>query len=129
MKTIPVIDDQLSIRMLIKASLEEMGYQVETAADGAEGWEKVVALLPDLVITDLNMPGVYGLELLERIRNTQETAAIPVLCVTADDNIDTKQRAILMKATGWVQKPFHADRWGSALKKLLGDTGVPTLKR
>lgn len=119
MKKILVIDDQFSIRLLIQSSLEEMGYAVVTAADGAEGWEMVLSEHPDLVITDLNMPGVYGLELLERIRNTAETANLPVLCVTGDDNIDTKQRAVLLKATGWVQKPFNADNWGSALKQIL----------
>lgn len=122
MKKILVIDDQLSIRLLIKSSLEEIGYQVDTASDGTQGWEKILQRTPDLVITDLNMPGVYGLELLERIRNHHSTQNLPVLCVTGDDNIDTKQRAVLLGATGWVQKPFNIVAWEGALNQIFSQT-------
>ena len=119
MKKILIIDDQRSIREFIKHSLEEFGYEIITAADGAEGWEMVLEQQPDLVITDLNMPGVYGLELLERIRNDARTASLPVLCATGDDNIDTKQRAVILGATGWVQKPFNPQNWHAALRQIL----------
>ncbi len=120
MKKILVIDDQASMRMLIQSSLEELGYQVITAADGAIGWEKILEESPDLIITDLNMPGVYGLELLERVRNTEQTRELPVLCITSDDNIDTKQRAVILGATGWVQKPFNVVAWDKALCRIFG---------
>ncbi len=119
MKKVLVVDDEPLIRLMIKKDLEQIGYHVDTAVDGEEGWNKVLSTAPDLVITDLNMPGLYGLELLERIRNHEETKELPVLCVTSDSNIDTKQRAILMKATGWIQKPFNSKSWRGALAKLL----------
>ncbi len=72
------------------------------------------------------MPGVYGLELLERIRNTAQTALMPALCATADHNIDTKQRAVLLGATGWVQKPFNPQNWHSALQKILQQSSAST---
>ena len=120
MKTVLVIDDEPLVRLLVKKDLEQLGYNIETASNGEEGWNKILELTPDLVITDLNMPGLYGLELLERIRGGQRTENMPVLCVTSDSNIDTKQRAVLLKATGWVQKPFNSQSWRSALEKILG---------
>jgi two-component system chemotaxis response regulator CheY len=120
MKRVLIIDDEPLIRLMVKKDLEKLGYQIDTASNGEEGWQKIINQPPDLVITDLNMPGVYGLELLERIRNEPTTAELPVLCITSDSNIDTKQRAILMKATGWVQKPFNSESWRGALKQILG---------
>lgn len=120
LKTVLIIDDEPLIRLLVKKDLEPIGYHIETASDGEEGWSKILSVAPDLVITDLNMPGLYGLELLERIRNDKRTHALPVLCVTSDSNIDTKQRAVLLGATGWVQKPFNSHSWRAALVKILG---------
>ena len=120
MAHILIIDDEPLVRLLIKKDLEKQGYHIETASDGEEGWDKILEIQPELVITDLNMPGLYGLELLERIRNDDRTKTVPVLCVTSDSNIDTKQRAVLLKATGWVQKPFNSQTWSTALNQILG---------
>ncbi len=118
-KKILVVDDEALIRMMIKKDLEQLGYVVETAANGEEGWNDVLSFRPDLVITDLNMPGLYGLELLERIRQNPETREMPVLCITSDHDIDVKQRAVILKATGWVQKPFNPQTWGATLRQIL----------
>ncbi len=119
-KKILIIDDEALIRMMVKKDLEQMGYVVETASSGNEGWEDVISFRPDLVITDLNMPGMYGLELLEKIRTNDATKDLPVLCITSESDIDVKQRAVLLKATGWVQKPFNPQTWGKALRQILG---------
>ncbi len=105
--------------MMVKKDLEQMGYIVEAAANGDEGWRDIETFRPDLVITDLNMPGMYGLELLERIRTTDATRDLPVLCITSDTDIDVKQRAVILKATGWVQKPFNPQTWGKVLRQIL----------
>ena len=96
-----------------------MGYSVESAADGEEGWDKVLSFAPDLVITDLMMPRLHGLDLLDRIRRAPRTKTVPVLCMTSDDDIDVKQSAASQGATGWIQKPFHPETWGEMLKHIL----------
>ncbi len=114
-----IIDDDAVIRLVVKRSLNKMGYDIEVAKDGEEGWEKISQEKPDLVITDLMMPKLGGLDLLKRIRLDPATKELPVLCITGDEEGNTKQRAISLGATGWIQKPFHPETWGATLKKLL----------
>lgn len=114
-----VIDDDAVIRLVVKRSLNKMGYDVEVAKNGEEGWEKISQEKPDLVITDIMMPKLGGLELLKLIRTTPTTKALPVLCITGNEETETKQHAISLGATGWIQKPFHPETWGATLKKLL----------
>lgn len=118
-KKILVVDDDLLIRSVVKRDLEGQEFAIEVAADGLQGWQMVEHFSPDLVITDLNMPGMGGLELLEKIREDHRFKHLPVLCITGEENLELKQIAIGLGATGWVQKPFNPVTWGGTLKKLL----------
>jgi DNA-binding response OmpR family regulator len=81
MKRILVVDDEEGIRQLYKEELEEEGYEVELAERGEEALEKISKAKPDLVILDLRMPGMGGLEVLERIR--EQDKDLPVIICTA----------------------------------------------
>jgi DNA-binding response OmpR family regulator len=81
MKRILVVDDEEGIRQLYKEELEEEGYEVELAERGEEALEKLSRSKPDLVILDLRMPGMGGLEVLERIR--EQDKDLPVIICTA----------------------------------------------
>jgi CheY-like chemotaxis protein len=81
MKRILVVDDEEGIRLLYKEELEEEGYEVDLAAAGTEAIEKLKRAKPDLVILDLKMPGMGGLEVLERIR--EQDKELPVVISTA----------------------------------------------
>lgn len=114
-----VIDDDRPICNLTRLKLEAQGYQVHTACTGEQGWDEIVRWHPDLVVTDLNMPELYGLDLLKRIRSMPETRALPVLCMSVDNSSDVKREAISLGATGWIQKPIHPNTWGKTLERIL----------
>lgn len=82
-KTVLVIDDETHITRVVSLKLRNAGYEVRTAADGEEGYEAAVQHTPDLIITDLQMPYLTGLEMARKLRATKATASIPILMLTA----------------------------------------------
>ncbi len=117
------VDDVAPIQNMVKTNLTALGYLVETASDGEEGWEYVMNWKPDLVITDLVMPNLNGLDLLSRIRSTQQTARLPVLCATGEESATFKRNAKARGATGWIQKPFNPATWQETLDQILTTHG------
>jgi two-component system, NtrC family, response regulator AtoC len=98
-----VVDDDRSLRRVMKMQLEEAGYEVSLAADGNEAWNRLKDVEPHLIITDLRMP-TTGLELLRRI--TAEGLQITVIVVTAYGTIETAVEAMKMGAYDYVTKPI-----------------------
>jgi len=82
-KRILLCDDELHILRAAEFKFKRAGYDVVTATDGEEGWEKVNLVHPDIVVTDCQMPRLSGLGLAERIKSSQETAGLPVIMLTA----------------------------------------------
>ncbi|MBT3309796.1 MAG: response regulator [Gammaproteobacteria bacterium] len=119
MKKILVVDDDVLIRTLVKRELEKQGFSIDVASDGTAAWSKLERTSPDLVITDINMPNMGGLELLKKVRGDSRYQSLPMLCITGESSATAKQKAIALGATGWVQKPFNPDTWGETLKKIL----------
>ena len=78
-----IIEDEADIRELIKFNLEQEGFAVEEAATGAEGLDRIKRRQPDLVLLDLMLPGMPGLEICRVVRNAKETSTLPILIVTA----------------------------------------------
>ncbi len=81
-KKILVVEDDEVARELMCLALEHRGYDATTAEDGVVGYEKAVALRPDLIITDIQMPAADGVHLVRRVRDTPEIAATPILVTT-----------------------------------------------
>jgi two-component system, NtrC family, response regulator AtoC len=98
-----VIDDDSSLRRVMKMQLEEAGYEVSLAADGDEGWKMLREVEPQLIITDLKMP-TTGLELLSRV--SQEGMQTTVIVVTAFGTIETAVEAMKLGAYDYVTKPI-----------------------
>jgi two-component system NtrC family response regulator len=98
-----VVDDDSSLRRVMKMQLEEAGYEVSLAADGDEGWKLLREVEPQLIITDLKMP-TTGLELLGRV--TQEGMQTTVIVVTAFGTIETAVEAMKLGAYDYVTKPI-----------------------
>ncbi len=82
-KTILVVDDEPHITHVLALKLRGAGFTVETAGDGEEGFEMARQIVPDLIITDLQMPYLTGLEMCQKLRSTPETEKIPALLLTA----------------------------------------------
>jgi DNA-binding NtrC family response regulator len=116
-----IVEDEENERTGLAELVSSWGYPAETARDGQEGYEKVVAWSPNIVITDLKMPRLGGLELLERIANDSQTIA--VIVVTAQGSIDSAVQAMRIGAYDYVTKPIDTSRLRTILQNasaLLG---------
>lgn len=116
MKTVLVVDDLKAQLNLITGYLEQEGFQVLTAKNGCEALEKATAQSPDLVITDLVMPEMSGLEFCRKLKKDPSTASIPVIaCTTKDRDID-KKWAKKQGVVAYLVKPFTRDEMINAVK-------------
>lgn len=106
-KLILVVDDQAGIRALLAEALSVLGYQVQPAASGPEALACLDRTLPDLVLLDMNMPGMSGLETLRELRRSYQT--LPVLMITADETDASVNRAAELGISGWISKPFELE--------------------
>jgi two-component system KDP operon response regulator KdpE len=101
-----VVDDETQITRVLKTTLSSQGYEVKTAADGESGCNAVLDWLPDLIITDLSMPGMSGVELCRSVRERSQTPII-VLSVRGEEKI--KIEALDAGADDYVTKPFSVN--------------------
>jgi two-component system chemotaxis response regulator CheY len=120
-KRILIVDDSESIRSLLKFNLESNGYETETASDGYEALKALDEEGKDfqLILTDLHMPNMNGLELIERIRTDENHRFLPILFLTTETNPEMKQRARKAGATGWIVKPFAPEQLIKTVRKVL----------
>ncbi|MDO8409405.1 MAG: response regulator [Phenylobacterium sp.] len=118
--SILTVDDSPSIRVAIKIALGNAGYAVTEAANGAEGIEKARAAAFDLIITDLNMPVMDGLTMIEEMRKLPSLMGVPIVFLTTESDAGMKERAKAAGATGWLTKPFDPDTLVRLAKKVLG---------
>ena len=103
-KKILVVDDEQSIVTLLQYNLEQSGYTVITALDGEQGLEAAVDIRPDLVVLDLMLPKMDGLEVCKQLR--QQKINIPILMLTAKDDEFDKVLGLELGADDYLTKPF-----------------------
>lgn len=118
-KRILVVDDSESIREAIEMALTGAGYQVHKAVDGLDGVKSIGNKSFDLVITDLNMPNMDGISLVQEIRKDDKNKFLPVLILTTESQNVKRQEARNAGATGWIVKPFVKDQLIGVVKKVL----------
>jgi len=116
MSRILVIDDEIPIRRLLKILLEGAGHEVATAADASHGLHEVALQKPDLLILDLGLPGMDGLEALKRLR---EWTALPVLVLSARPDPTDKVNALDLGADDYLTKPFDGPELLARMRALL----------
>jgi two-component system chemotaxis response regulator CheY len=119
-KPILIVDDSSSIRQLLRFTLEKGGHTVEEATRGDDGLAQARTGAYALVITDQNMPGLTGLELVKALRSEKATASLPALVLTTETDGDMKAKAREAGATGWLVKPFQPERLLEVVAKVLG---------
>jgi two-component system KDP operon response regulator KdpE len=111
-----IVDDEQQITRVLLKGLEAAGFQARSAQDGRSGLETFRSWLPDLVITDLSMPGFDGLELCSRIRQLSE---VPILVLSVRDDEATKVKALDLGADDYVAKPFGMAELTARVRALL----------
>ncbi len=103
MKTILVVEDEHKIARMVQAYLARDGYRVEVAFDGVQGWDLFLKLEPDLVVLDLMLPQLSGLELAQKMRGT---SSVPIIMLTARAEEADRVSGLEMGADDYVTKPF-----------------------
>lgn len=116
--SILAIDDSRTMRDLLRSILEDAGFRVTTAEDGADGVTKLADANPDVIITDINMPVMDGFGLIESVRKSECAATVPILVLSTESSAESKDRARRIGATGWIVKPFEDTRLISAIRRV-----------
>ena len=105
--TVLVADDNADICDLLQVGLSKLAVDVQIANNGREAYEKILAHKPSLVLLDLVMPELTGLEVLAKLRETAEFSSLPVIMITARTQDDDIERGFELGATDYVIKPFN----------------------
>lgn len=121
-KRIMVIEDEKHIAELIAYNLEANGYEVVQALDGLTGYQMILDNRPDLVVLDLMMPGISGLEVLQRMRANEAVKQIPVIMLTAKSSETDKIVGLEVGADDYVTKPFSVNELLARIKAHLRRT-------
>lgn len=106
MPTILLVDDEPTIRYLLRASLEGRGYRLIEADDGPSALQSAQSELPDLILLDIALPGLNGLEVCHRLKDDPATATTPVLLLTGYVDQTNREAAERAGAQGFIAKPF-----------------------
>jgi len=114
-----VVDDEKNIVEALRAQLVKAGYEVITAHDGEEGLEKFQEEHPDLVLLDLMMPKLNGFEVLKAIRKNSTEKWIPVVIISAKNDLDTIKETYHLEADLYLSKPCSMEQMLRGLKTLL----------
>lgn len=120
-----VVDDEASIRQIIEARLKMAGFEVSTAGDGAEAMELYYEVHPDLIVLDIMMPRVDGLQVCREIRKRDTT---PIIMLTAKGDIVDRVNALEMGADDYIIKPFSPRELEARIKAVLRRTYVKPVK-
>lgn len=119
MSQVLIVDDSHSIRELLSSVLRKAGFEVTSANDGKAGLQSAKKGAYDLVITDVNMPEMDGLELLGNLRKLPEYAFKPILILTTEFSQEMKIKGKEAGATGWLVKPFDPEKLIEVISRIL----------
>ena len=119
-KKILCVDDSASVRQMVTFTLEAAGYDVVSAVDGRDAMVRLKAVPVDLIVTDLNMPNLDGIELVRQVRAMPAFKFLPIVLLTTESEETRKQEGRAAGATGWIVKPFKQDQLLAVIKRVLG---------
>ena len=122
-KKILVIEDDDIMRELMRMTLEQNGYEVTTAEDGVSGYDAALFVKPDLIVTDIRMPGADGIHVVRRVRDTASLENTPILVTTAFGT-GTGTFSLQVGANAFEPKPINSQSFLSTVRRLLGDRGT-----
>jgi len=119
-KTILTVDDSASMRQLVSFTLRDAGFNVIEAVDGKDALACMNGPKIDLVITDLNMPNLNGIELIQRVRTLPLYKYVPIVMLTTESHESQKAAGKQAGASGWIVKPFRTPQLVAVVRKFLG---------
>ena len=118
--TVLLVEDEDSLRKVMRDLLERDGYAVAEAADGISALDQVDRVAPDVIMLDLNLPGLDGYHVLQQLRSRAATSRIPVIVLTAKGDEDNEVRVFQLGADDFLTKPFRAKALSARLEAVLG---------
>ena len=118
-KTILIVDDSASMRQLVTFALKDAGYDVIAAVDGKDALSKLNGAKVEMVVTDLNMPNMDGIELIRELRTKQACKFTPVVMLTTESQDSKKKEGRAAGASGWIVKPFTPEKLIGVIKKFV----------
>lgn len=117
---IMIVDDSNAIRQSVSFILKENGFETAEAVDGQDGLQKLKDQKFDLIITDVNMPNMDGIEMVKELRATETHKFTPILVLTTESQASIMQEGKSAGATGWIVKPFSNEKLIATINKVLG---------
>lgn len=119
MSKILTVDDSASMRAMLSYTLTQQGHEVTEAENGQDGLDKANSDQFDLVISDVNMPVMDGIEFITQLRKVDSYRFTPILMLTTESGMDKKQQGKQAGATGWIVKPFDPVKLTAVVQKVL----------
>jgi two-component system, cell cycle response regulator DivK len=119
MKKILVVEDNEQNMYLMNFLLEKMGYAVLQAKTGIEGVKMAILEKPDMILMDIQLPDIDGLEVTRRIRESGTDGTIPIIAVTSYAMVGDREKAIQAGCTGYIEKPINPESFIQEMEKLL----------
>lgn len=120
MASILAVDDSASMRQMVAFTLKGAGYNVIEAVDGKDALEKAKTGGADVILTDVNMPNMDGIELVRQLRQLPKYKFTPMLLLTTESSAEKKAQGKAAGATGWLVKPFNPEQLLATIAKVLG---------
>lgn len=117
-KTVLVVDDSRDMTDMLKESLDNI-YEVQTAFDGEDALKKALNIKPDIILTDLMMPNMNGMELCRALKENKETVNIPIIILTAKHDLGVKLEGLTIGADDYITKPFNLDVLRLRMRRLI----------
>jgi two-component system chemotaxis response regulator CheY len=116
---IMTVDDSTVVRQMVNFTLKRAGYEVVEAVDGQDAMNKISDAPVKMLLADLDMPNMNGLELIKELRSRPEYRFIPIVILTTESNVSEKNRGKEAGATGWITKPFRPEQLLTIVKRML----------
>jgi type II secretory ATPase GspE/PulE/Tfp pilus assembly ATPase PilB-like protein/CheY-like chemotaxis protein len=123
-KRVLVVEDTPTVAAVVKYFLELEGFEVLMAGDGKAGLETALAELPSLIVTDVNMPGMSGMEMVRAIRSDARAQDVRILMLTSESSVESEAAGLEAGADDYIAKPVEPKRLAARVKTLLGHARV-----
>ena len=113
------VDDASTMRKMISLTLKAAGYEVVEAPDGPEALDVISRMDIDMVILDVNMPKMSGIDVVKKVRSDIRFSQTPIIMLTTETQAQVREEAKIAGATGWINKPFKQDHLVGAVGKVF----------